>query len=494
MNQVTITAIKGNFSKTYKLFNDSEEGVWKRVGKCLPKIQIPNTLNVEVVYDNDTYNASFDISVRGSYVKDGKKMPSMYVKEIFNHIDFLEPSDYEDKYLTCINTESNNYKFYWLKPDNLRNEINATYGRIGSTKGEMFGERDLQVPYPSYMFWIRYYEKLSKGYIDQSDIYLDKSTSAPSSTTEDKIEEDDTLNKVSIELYETLRRAAKQIVESNLCSTHITQKQVDKTRNLLNQLANQTSVNAFNDVLVQIMVLSPRSTRDVSWLLARGTYDFQKIYNREENLLLAMEALIEDKPKVKKTSKDMFKNLGIQVFEANEKQKEEVMRHLSDGLDKKVVKIYRVINESTQKNFDNYLKQRKIKKVKQFWHGSTNENWLSIIQNGLKLNPNARITGKMFGYGIYFAPRAQKSFGYTSCQGSYWAHGHSQHGYMGLYATAFGKPEYVTSSGGYDELYIRKKNKDCVFAKAENTGLRNDEIIFYNENAMTLNYIVEFAS
>jgi len=39
-----------------------------------------------------------------------------------------------------------------------------------------------------------------------------------------------------------------------------------------------------------------------------------------------------------------------------------------------------------------------------FFHGSRNENWWNIIKNGLQLNPNAKITGKMLGHGIYLAP------------------------------------------------------------------------------------------
>ena len=75
------------------------------------------------------------------------------------------------------------------------------------------------------------------------------------------------------------------------------------------------------------------------------------------------------------------------------------------------------------------------------------EQFGSIIRQGLLLNPNAVITGKMFGNGIYFAPSARKSFGYTSCSGSYWARGNDNTGFMGLYATAYGDPYYPTTSG-----------------------------------------------
>ncbi|ANU44662.1 hypothetical protein ADH76_03140 [Enterocloster clostridioformis] len=60
------------------------------------------------------------------------------------------------------------------------------------------------------------------------------------------------------------------------------------------------------------------------------------------------------------------------------------------------------------------------------------------------LNPDAIITGKMFGQGIYFAPSAMKSWGYTSAPDEVWTRrnaGRTTHtAFMALYATAYGKP------------------------------------------------------
>lgn len=491
MKNVNITTTNG-YNKTIKVKNNVKENeFWKKVSVCLTEIDFPTKFEVD--YEGDW--ASFEVSKRGTYTKNGIKMPSMYVKPIFNNI-CLDFEPYEEKYLTCINTESNNYKFYHLRPDNNREVIDATYGRIGSERGEAFGVKDLQEPYESYLFWIRYYEKLSKGYTDQTDIYLKKDESEEDEehnlTTE---ETEEKISKVSVELYDMLKRYAQHIVDETLSNNTVTKKQCEETRKLLNTLGEQTDIRDFNNILQQILVLSPRKARFITEFLARSSGDFARIVQREENLLGAMEALV-DIPQKKniKSYTDKFKAMGIEVYEANEEQKKQVIKHLSDGLEGKIVKIYRVINREHKKRFNKYLKSHKIKRVHQYWHGSTNENWLSIIQNGLQLNPNARITGKMFGYGIYFAPRARKSFGYTSCNGSYWARGNSNRGFMGLYATAVGNPDYVHSAGHYTQNDLDRKGYNCVFAKAENTGLRNDEIIFYREDAVCLNYIVEFSA
>jgi poly [ADP-ribose] polymerase len=53
------------------------------------------------------------------------------------------------------------------------------------------------------------------------------------------------------------------------------------------------------------------------------------------------------------------------------------------------------------------------------FHGSPLCNWASIMKNGLYLDPSklgVRITGKMFGYGIYWANAITKSFNYCGYQ------------------------------------------------------------------------------
>ena len=167
------------------------------------------------------------------------------------------------------------------------------------------------------------------------------------------------------------------------------------------------------------------------------------------------------------------------------------MKHLNTELQDRVANVYGVINPKQKERFDKYLKENNITKIKQFWHGSCNENWLSILNNGLLLHPNAVITGKMFGNGIYFAPSAQKSWNYTSYRNAYYTRGSSDTAFMALYATAYGNPLDCTCAHSYTKKELDMDNKNCVHAHA-GSQLRNDEIIFYDEAAMVINYIVEF--
>lgn len=471
-------------SKVIPSVEDNESDVWKEVGKILPNISVPN--HITVCYNGEC--AELEVGKRGTFIKNGVVKPSMYVKEEYNNIDLIE-STYTDAYLTCVNPESNNYKFYWLKPG--IDGIDATYGRIGSERGAAFGVKDLQIPYEPYLYWIRYYEKLSKGYVDMTDIYLAKDKKKKKKAKKEVTNTNLNYTEASVTLYKLLKSYARHVVEENLVNSNVTEKQVKEVRKLINTLGQRKTVKGFNNVLSKILQLSPRKARFIGMMYALSEKDFADIIIREDNLCTAMEALIDREDAIT-TDKECFEKFGIEVYAATDKQIEEVKRHLADGLELKVKNVYRVINKAHKRRFDKYLKDNHIKAVKQLWHGSINENWLSIIQNGLQLNPNARITGKMFGYGIYFAPRARKSFGYTSCNGSYWARGNSSRGFMGLYATAYGTPYMVTSSGHYTQSDLNALKCNCVHATPQNTGLCNEEIVYYSESAMLLNYIVEF--
>ncbi len=90
---------------------------------------------------------------------------------------------------------------------------------------------------------------------------------------------------------------------------------------------------------------------------------------------------------------------------------------------------FKVKNLTTEDRYKKWLKDAKNQNKDLLWHGSRNENWWSIYQQGLKIRPsNAVHTGSMFGDGKYFASKAQKSIGYTSLENSYWAKGNSRSG------------------------------------------------------------------
>ena len=69
---------------------------------------------------------------------------------------------------------------------------------------------------------------------------------------------------------------------------------------------------------------------------------------------------------------------------------------------------------------------------------------------------------------------------------------------MALYETAYGTPHEVYSFDGswngfnYQSLQREFPGCDCVHAKADKGMLLNDEIIFYREDQITIQYLCEF--
>lgn len=493
---------KNHFQKEItESFDGTENNLFKVVGKTTYDFfmeQDSYKVDFEVYNENDTKIIKLSYCTRGTYYdKKGDKRYSMHCMTSNYYMNYplsTKKEKYVQRDLRCINSTGNNYKKYIIDVEG--NSLTAKYGSI-----DVPIEECRSVSYKSYMYWILYYEKLSKGYVDMT------------ATLKDTIQKKGTINIVNPgsespqnaneELYKMLYDFANGVVSETLVSQIVTKKQCEKSRKLFEELKEKKTVKGFNSQLEKLMVISPRK-RDwargdtVRQYLANSKDDFERIIDFEETLILSMEALVMDEEikndvKVKKSNLPSFDNLGIEVFEATAKQKEEVLSYLNGNLKSQVHKVYRVKPAEQEKRFAEYCKKYNISTIKKLWHGSTNGNWFSITTNSLNI-PKRATNGRMFGDGIYFAPSADKSFGYTSYRGSRWACGKSNVAIMGLYATAYGTPYHPSTWGAsyHDFNSLLQKGCNCLHARSVDTGLRADEIIFYNPDAIVLNYIVVF--
>jgi poly [ADP-ribose] polymerase len=278
---------------------------------------------------------------------------------------------------------------------------------------------------------------------------------------------------------------------------------IDEAQDLIDRL-NLTDYNQkkFNDILIDLFRTIPRKMDKVINYLAYEDRDYPTILQREQDLLDVMRGQVvqqEMQIDVEDTTTDakqtLLEVLGLQIFETTKEDKDIIKSKLDNHLDAKFNDAWRIVNNKTQKNFDNFVSNNNINDKRLYWHGSRNENWWSIMQSGLILRPNAIITGKMFGEGIYFAPSAQKSFGYTSYTGAYWVRGNSNIAFMSLFDVAYGNPYNVHSHGdfyrfNYERLQQAKAGANCLHAHAGQL-LHNDEIVIYKENQVTIKYLVE---
>jgi poly [ADP-ribose] polymerase len=233
---------------------------------------------------------------------------------------------------------------------------------------------------------------------------------------------------------------------------------------------------------------------------------FNKLIDDEQKLLDVMEGQVKVANLNKTNNTDIIKEetsksltlleaMGLIIEPTSDSDVLVIKKQLGEIADK-YSNSYKIINKKTQTKFDNFISKITNKKTELFWHGSRNENWWSIIDTGLVLRPsNAVISGKMFGYNLYFADKARKSYGYTSGRGSYWARGNSDEAIMGLYRVHLGNQYHIYKHTSECYNLCDKKlkelgNYDSIYAHG-GVDLRNDEFIIPLESQCTIEYLVE---
>ena len=501
----------GGYNKRVSVQGDTQSDVFKDCGKigmemAFGEIQ-KSPSAVWMIKNPNGDEAAFTVIRRGTFAYNDDPNDVRYAPHIesgYNDLP-LKGSEYPEKEMRCImtaqyltkagNKKLGSYKRYHFFPDNVNGtctQVRAGYNGIQESELRMVKE-----PYKPYMFWPLYYEKEIKGYKDVTDVI---NAEVKKRTKKAVVSKDKKKSHPDNEyLWKILSGDAQKVVQTTLVNNNITEGQCQKVRKEIVQLKRMKTVNGFNRHLREILILSPRKRvplKDVVGdFFAKSKDDFQDIIVREVNLLLAMESNIgsQDSTDLLPSSGESFHDYNISVWEANDTQKKEVMDLLSPNLQSRVVKIWRVKPRKQEKRFADYCRKNNIKQIKKFWHGSVNGSWKSIILSSLRIM-TSYANGRMFGDGVYLAKDAFKSLNYTSCKGSKWARGTSQTGFMGLYATAYGNPCFTTSSHKYTKASVKSAGYDCVHAQRSPFGLKADEIIFYDEDAVVLNYIVQFKS
>ena len=394
----------------------------------------------------------------------------------------------QSKYLVMVEVGENNNKFYKMVSNG--STFTATWGRIGNTN---FQTKDYSIDE-----WDKILNsKLRKGYVDQTELVAEIVTPSKSGGYLD------IAKKGIAEIVKRLQSYAKQAIEDNytISSAKVTQKMIDEAQVVLDELSANGDLFHFNENLVQLFRIIPRKMKTVAENIATTKKDYARIMEREQDLLDTMKGQVVQQSVVAEDSntvaeqKTILEALGLEFTEIDAED-ERIIKENLRSVNNRLHCAWKVTNLKSQSKFDAFVKQNKIADKRLLWHGSRNENWWSIINLGLVLRPNAVITGKMFGNGIYFAPKAAKSIGYCSLSGSYWARGTDAVGFMSLFNVAYGKPYIVRSYDGnyhgfdYDTLQRRLSGANSLHAM-EGAGLRNDEIIVYKEEQVTIKYLVE---
>lgn len=388
-------------------------------------------------------------------------------------------------------TALNNNKFYIMQSNADNTTFTATYGRVGAAGAT--------AAYPMSKWNQKYNEKIRKGYKDVTDLVT-------SPQTRDASDDFKPIADAEIAgVIDFLANVSRQILKKNysVALEAVTEQMVNEAQYILNRLAAQHTVAEFNDVLLQLFEALPRQMTQVRENMMNHYSEKAEIIEREQDLLDVMKGQVvyPNAKAIKKSASDqtILDAMGVTMRAVSAKEAEDIKRHLGRQADH-YSRAWRVVNTATQKAFDAYMADNVDCERKMLWHGSKNENWLNILKTGLVLNPNAVATGKMFGMGIYFAPSASKSVGYTSLTGSYWAGGTSNRAYMAVMDVACGKAfDIYDNPCAWSGITAKNLDRYCkganyVFAHKDKGMLRNDELVVYNEAQVTIHYLVELQS
>lgn len=402
-------------------------------------------------------------------------------------------------------TANNNNKYYEMQ-ENSDGTFTVRYGRVGG--------RATTQSYPMQQWNKKYNEKTRKGYADQTHLFAESKEEIKLADLDDKGVE---------KLINLLTQYANKSIGDNynVTADQVTRKQVDEAQDILDKIVGiveeagknlQKAPKMLEDLnrnLLSLYQVIPRKMSNVNDHLfkivtSKDDVDgMEKKMAEEQATLDVMRGQVDINEKKKEAAKEEESNeinlleaMGLEMTSVEDSTVIAKIKDLMQDEASKFHKAFEVKNMKTQKTYDEFFAAAEDKKTELFWHGSRNENWMSILENGLVLRPaNAVITGKMFGYGLYFADKFRKSLNYTSLRGSYWTGGNAKDGFLALYEVHVGKQLHIKNHKSWcyelSEKNLKKRGDyDSLFAEG-GADLRNNEYIIYNHAQCTVKYLVQ---
>ena len=259
--------------------------------------------------------------------------------------------------------------------------------------------------------------------------------------------------------------------------------------------ANKSFAASLNDYLMLIPQNIGRAKPDPKVLFP----DIEAV-RKQNGILDSLEASLEMILKAPENGETARKAVAPQLFEAKLTLVEDVFEierirrkyretrqsmHICNHLD--VKRVFKIEIGMMERAFNEHGK--KVGGVQELWHGTRAGNLLSILKGGFVIPPSnaPHCTGRLFGNGVYFANASTKSLNYAY---GYWAGGgaRDENCFMFLADVAMGK-HYVPKYGEH----LPKAGYDSTWAKRNESGVQNDELIVYSTDQICPRYLIEFA-
>lgn len=416
-------------------------------------------------------------------------------------------------HVSVDNGKTDNSNKVYIMEELSDGRIKCEYGRVG---------KNMVTVYKSSSEWnkiIREKTSSTKGYTDVTDLLAeaveDTSTSGATKQKTDDIK--DTMVK---RLIDELMAFANKSIAKNYKVTQdaVSEQQVLAAQDIIDKISALlvvgVDVKHINDMLLRLYTIIPRRMDNVKAYLIDDTSNktavekAQKFIGDEQSTLDTMAGQVQlikqqkaaaaAPEEAKLDEVTILDQMGLAVEVENDKDTLELVKKLMGPNAHQIKKVFKVVNKKTQKSFDSHYEKAPVKKRRLYWHGSRNENWFNILQTGLLIRPSGAVhTGSMFGDGIYFADKAQKSIGYSSLRGSYWTKGGDDKAFLALFDVHVGNQKeilhHTSSCYSLSASILKKDNYDSVFAKG-GADLRNNEYIVYNPAQCTVSHLIEIGN
>ena len=414
--------------------------------------------------------------------------------------------------LIMVNSDDNNNKFYYMKIIDNKT-IKIKYGRVGTKGREITKYGD----YNQYNQLKR--SKIRKGYVE-SKISLDKN--------QEKEVQKESLLDLTMSQIEYKQKEVKILLQrlvdknihnittnskikfnkdSNLFTTPlgpVTSEGINEANRLLNEISkvlkryvNPINIPIFielNEKYFKIIPTKIKNLREKNRYMLINDKRIQEQFDLCNTLEQTLQLMKTTKPTIIKdtTKQEQIFKISIDFLSKRTKDYKRIVEKFEKSKNKlhgnyinqtKIENIYKISLNHEEKQF-----RKDLNNVWELWHGTKVVNLLSIMKSGLLMprETPGQTTGAMFGNGLYFSDQSTKSLNY--CDGMYWNRSQKQDKiYIFLADVAMGNYQIPKNWGRIKP----DKGFDSFFAKANKSGVKNNEMIVFNTNQIKLKYLLE---
>lgn len=421
-------------------------------------------------------------------------------------------------HVSVDNGKTDNSNKVYIMEELSDGRIKCEYGRVG---------KSLVAEYKDSSKWNSVYKQKtgkSKGYTDVTDLLAEP-------VVDDTTPKDDKLDNIKDslvkKLIEELMSFANKSIQRNykVSQEAVSEQQVLAAQEVITKVSELIEIGVdikhVNDLLLKLYTIIPRKMDNVRNHLVKDITNShtltqaQELIGDEQSALDTMagqvELLRQQKEATKKAADNeangvqekvsevtILDQMGLSIEVETDVETLKLIKKLMGSNVNQMKKVFKVVNKKTQAKFDTNFKQARVKKKRFYWHGSRNENWFNILQTGLLIRPSGAVhTGSMFGDGIYFADKAQKSIGYSSLRNSYWTKGNDDKAFLALFDVHLGNQKeilhHTSSCYSLSDKVLKTEGFDSVFAKG-GADLRNNEYIIYRPEQCTVSHLIEIGN